>query len=207
MTAQEAISELTPGELAKPVNPELVAGMADKLWRDAAAQPGYSGLPYQASDPITAADVDAWRQANPQAYPTVAEFVKPQTMANSPFTLPTSTTPVTSADPAAPGVGTNPAASQPQQNLGTDPGIGAPSLESTPTAEQILKPIFDVMPGFKSFAMPAHTGTCPQPEFEALGQRFVMDQHCVLLDQNRSTLQAVMAAVWLLVAAFTVLRA
>ena len=207
MTAQEAINDLPPEELLKPVNPKLLAAMADEMWKDAAAQPGYNGLPYQVSDPITETEVQAWREAHPDFYPKVADLVKPQVMTDSPFTLPQSLSPVAAADPSPVQVGTNPAASQPQQNLGSDPGIGAPSLESTPTAEQILKPIFDVMPGFKSFAMPAHTGTCPQPEFEALGQRFVMDQHCVLLDQNRSTLQAVMAAVWLLVAAFIVLRA
>lgn len=208
MTAQDAIAELTPEQLAAPVNPQLVASMADKLWRDAAAQPGYTGLPYVANDPITPAEVQTWRDANPQSYPTVKELVSPQAPANSPWSLPQSSTPVSSQDTSLnPSPGTNPAASNPLQNLGPDPGIGAPTLEETPTAARILKPIFDLMPGFKSVDVGGGGGQCPKPEFDALGQHYVVDSHCGLLEQNRALLAAVMAAVWTLASVIVVLRA
>lgn len=208
LTVQQAIDKLPPAELAMPANPSLVASIADKLWRDAAAQPGYSGLPYRVDDPITETEVQTWRQANPSSYPTVQDLVKPQVSTNAPWTLPNSVTPVTSQETTAPSpsAGTNPAASNPLQNLGTDPGIGAPTLEQTPTAAQILKPIMDLMPGFKSLDV-GSTGQCPKPEFDALGQHYVVDSHCGLLEQNRALLAAVMLAVWTLASAVVVLRA
>ncbi|PLY44075.1 hypothetical protein CSZ94_06935 [Janthinobacterium sp. ROICE36] len=80
-------------------------------------------------------------------------------------------------------------------------------MEETPTAESILKPLMDLMPGFKNFAVPQHSGVCPKPEFAIFGKRIIMDSQCNLAEQNRSALFAVMAAVWALSAAFIVLRA
>ncbi len=207
IAVQTAVDSLTAAELAKPLNPQLVATIADKAWADAAAKPGYNGLPYIASDPITAADADAWRAANPQNWPTVQEFVKPQTMTNTPFSVPTAPAPVTTQDPSAPAQGTNPGAANPVENLGIDPGIGAPVLETTPTVDQILKPIFDLMPSFRTFTTPSHSAVCPKPAFDIFGAHIVMDSQCTIAESTRSTLYSVMLAVWAIAAAFIILRA
>lgn len=212
MTTQAAIDQLPQTEKAKPLNPEIIAAIANRAWQQAATQPGYQGLPYQASDPITAADAAAWQAANPNAWPSVGDFVAPQPApsggtAASPWQLPTSTSPVTTSDPSTSGsTSTNPGTGS-QLNLGPDPGIGSPSLEQTPTATQILDPIFKLMPDLRSYVVPSHSGVCPKPSMTLWGKSLVLDGHCTLLDQNRQAIYAVMAAVWLMVALFIILAA
>ncbi len=206
-TPQQAIDALTDAEKAKPLNPDLLAASANLVWQKASAAPGYDGIPYSPADPITSADALKWKNANQTTYPTVGDFVAPQPAANAPWSMPVSPT-ATTHDPAAkPGTATNPAAANPIQNLGSDPNIGAPAMEETPTAENILKPVMDLMPGFKSFVVPSHSGVCPKPEFTVFGQHIIMDSQCNLAEQNRSALFAVMAAVWALCATFIVLKA
>ncbi|WP_170252953.1 hypothetical protein [Vogesella mureinivorans] len=207
VSIQQAIDNLSSEERAKPLNPEIVAPLADKLWRDAAAQPGYSGVPYLANDPITSADVEAWRQANPQGWPSVSDFIAPQPVSNSPWKLPATPTATTQDPTIATSPSTNPAANNPQQNLGSDPGIGSPNLETTPTAQQILQPILDLLPDFRSFVMPSHQAACPKATFDAFGRSMTMDVHCKISEEQRAALQAVMVAVWGLAAAFIILRA
>jgi hypothetical protein len=210
---QSAVNNIPAADLAKPADSSFMAALINQLWKNAAQQPGYSGAPYVATDPVTAADVAAWQASNPSAYPTVGDLVSPQpapsgATAAQPFSLPLSTTPVAQEDPATQTqTGTNPAASNPLQNLGTDPGIGAPTLETTPTAQAILAPILNLMPSLKNFVVPNHTAQCPKPTIAIFGKSIVMDAHCNLLDGVRNTLFAVMAFVWLIAAMFIVLRA
>lgn len=206
-TFQEAIDTLSTDEKAKPLNPELVAAIANRVMQQAAAQPGYAGVPVPLSDPVTSADVQAWRADNPASYPTVGDAVSPQPLANSPYSLP-SGAPQAQQDPAIdlnPVV--NPAASSPQVNLGADPGIGAPGLEEIPTAAQILAPLLGMFPDFRGYVVPDHNAVCPAPSGDLFGQSFVLDGHCNLLDGVRPTLTLVMAAVWLMLSTFVVLRA
>lgn len=114
-TAQQAIQSLTASQLAQPVNPQLLAQIADAGWRTASAQPGYQGIPYDASNPVTQADATAWQQANPQSWPTVADVVKPMPAPTGgtkadPFVIPTPSAPPT-----------------------TDPGDGGTTPPSTET--------------------------------------------------------------------------
>ncbi|TWC67391.1 virulence factor TspB C-terminal domain-related protein [Herbaspirillum sp. SJZ099] len=48
---------LAPGMLREPVPPVLLATVVDKLWERAAAQPDYDGLPYEAANPVSEADI------------------------------------------------------------------------------------------------------------------------------------------------------
>ncbi|MGX7005134.1 virulence factor TspB C-terminal domain-related protein [Caballeronia sp. KNU42] len=50
-------SSITSSMLSQPVSQPLLADMANQLWRDAAAQPGYNGEPYSPANPITAQDI------------------------------------------------------------------------------------------------------------------------------------------------------
>ncbi|MCL2658825.1 MAG: hypothetical protein FWD62_15725 [Betaproteobacteria bacterium] len=207
VTAQEAIDALPEAELSKQLNPQLLASLADKMWRDAAALPGYSGLPYVATDPITATEVETWLKAHPELWPTVRDFVRPQPSTDFPWKLPSVST-ATTQDPAAPSTpSTNPGASNPLENLGPDPGIGAPSLESTPTAQQILQPLLDLLPDFRRYVVPSHQATCPKPTFDVFGKEIVMEAHCTIAEDQRSALYAIMAAVWAMTAVFIILRA
>jgi hypothetical protein len=201
-----AVSNIPAADLQKQVSPDLLANIANAAWRNAASQPNYSGVPYAVADPITADEVNTWKASNPDRYPTVSDAAAPQDSANSPWQLPVS--PTATTQPAAyPSTGSNPASSQPLENLGPDPGVGAPTLEQTPTADEILKPVFDLLPGFKNYTVPTHSAECPKPQFHLFDQDFVMDAQCTIAENNRSTIAALMMAVWAILACFIVLRA
>lgn len=213
-TLQTAINDLPAADKTKPLNPAIVAALADQAWKNAAAQPGYDGLPYVASNPITAPDAAKWKQANPQSWPSVSDFVNPQPSPNggtsaSPYVLPNTSTPVSSYNPAtqSQSTSTNPASSNTLQNLGPDPGIGSPSLEATPTAQSILAPILGLLPDLRSFSAPSQSGVCPKPTIDLWNKHLVLDGHCALLDNNAGAIQAVMALVWVLIAMFIILAA
>jgi len=211
-TVSDAAAALTDAQKAQPLNPQMIADLANDFWKTAAAAPGYTGLPYDATNPVTAADAATWQAANTASWPTVGDFVAPQATpsggtAASPFTLPTASTPVATADPAAvASPGTN-ASTEPLENLGPDPGIGAPALESIPTAQQILQPLLNLFPTLTNFVVPNHNATCPTWSFSVFNHDIAMTQHCALFEKIRPTLYAAMALVWVLVALFIVLAA
>jgi len=208
----QAISDVPAVERVKPLNPLIVADIADAMWREAAAAPGYAGIPYDASDPITATDAATYQAAHPNTWPTVGDFISPQTAptgapANSPFVLPTSPTPVQTQDPSTPPqTGTNPS-TEPLENLGPDPGIGAPSIEPIPTAQQILQPLLNLFPTLRNFVVPNHNAVCPKWSVHLFDRDVQLQDHCPMLEQARPTAQATMAAVWILIALFIVLAA
>lgn len=206
MSMQAAIDQLSDGEKAKALNPALVAGIANQAWEKAAQAPGYQGLPYSYNDPITAADAAAWQSSNPGSWPSVGDFVTPfpngstgTSPSNPPFTLPK---PGEAVNPVNPGTGS-------QVNLGSDPGIGAPTLEPTPTGAQILAPITGLMPDLKNFQVPSHQGECPKPEFDiaVLHTHVRMDAHCTLFEGVRGLLYNGSLVAWIIAALFIVLSA
>lgn len=209
LTPQQAINNLTDEELDKPLNPALVAALANLAWQQAAQEPGYDGLPYPQADPLTASDVAPWVQANPERAPTVRDFVSPNPAPNSnsnPWALPSNPSAPNQA-PAAPNQNTaNPGAENPTANLGPDPGIGAPTLEAIPTAQQIAQPILDMLPDLRGYTPSSYTGECPRPTIELYGTH-VLDAHCSLIDDNKAIIQAAMLLAWALIALFIVLSA
>jgi hypothetical protein len=195
-----AVASLPADEPSKPVNPALLASLANTAWQKAAAAPGYAGLPYDAADPVTQADVSAYQAQNQASYPTVGDFVAPQVApsgagAGAPFSLPNSGT----GGDAAPSTPTNPS-TEPLTNLGPDPGIGLPTLEAVPTVAQILDPIFSLFPSLRSFTVPQHSSTCPTGTLNLFGHTQSFNAHCDLLEGVRSILLTVMSFVWAFVA-------
>lgn len=200
------VSNVPQADMSLPASPQLLAQAVNNAWQRAAAQPGYQGMPFIASDPVTAADVSAWQSASPASYPTVGDMlspaVNPATSAVAPLAAPGS-----QVQPGVnPGTSTAPSGT-PQVNLGTDPVVPLPTLEATPTAQMILNPLLGLFPDLKSFVVPSHSSQCPKPSLSLFGRTMVMDGHCVLLDSVQPTLYAVMAAVWLMVAMFIILAA
>src|SRR5262249_49050507 len=47
----------TTAMMQQPFPQQLTASLADQLWKNAAAQPGYDGYPYDATNPVSQADV------------------------------------------------------------------------------------------------------------------------------------------------------
>lgn len=190
---------LPAAALAAPISDNSLAQVTDALYKQAAAQIGYSGIPYSMVDPVGATDAATWKAANPSAVPTMADVLSPigsavalpdPTAATSGSTTPTTLTPT-------------------PVDLGVDPGVAQPGLETTPTAAQILAPVLGLLPTLKSFVVPSHTATCPRPTASVWGKTLTLSGHCDLLDAPavHDTLYAVMALVWTMVGLFIVLKA
>lgn len=155
----EAVSKLSSEQRTMPVNPQIVAALADSAWKQAASQPGYAGLPYDASNPISAADAAALQQSSPTTWPTVGDVVSPQensTGGGSPWSLPDSNA---STPPAAGG------------NAGGDP-----PTETGPTIDWTIPSFGDQIPkqsvvsSFVPTVFAAPTG-CPAPiTFQMFGK-------------------------------------
>lgn len=209
-------------ELTAQISAESLANIVNTQWQLAATQNGYSGLPYSATQPITAGEVQQWINENPSAAPIFNDLLTP---ASNP-----GTTTVIISPTVSPGVdpGTSPG-TNPSTGIGTDvnvvntpnvnvindvsvdfgpnPGIGSPSLENTPTAQMILQPLLDLFPSLRNFVVPPHSSECPKPSISIFGKSIVMDAHCTVTEAVRPTLYAVMALVWILIAMFIILAA
>lgn len=60
-----------------PVASETLAKVVDTAWRRAASRPGYEGVPYSVTRPVTSAEVDSWAKANPELVPRVEDLFRP----------------------------------------------------------------------------------------------------------------------------------
>jgi hypothetical protein len=206
-----AISHIPSTDLDKPLNPAIIAGIANRTWQQTASQPGYDGLPYPASNPITPAEVITWTTANPTYVPTIRDFTAPNPVTTSnpsPWALPVNPiAPVTTPANVPNANTTNPASTNPLQNLGPDPATPQPNLEPTPTAPQILAPILSMLPSLRSFNATGQTGTCPKPTFDLVGKTIHMEAHCSVIDSIKPMLQAAMTFAWAAIALFIILSA
>lgn len=199
-TVPAAVQNVPDAELAKPVSDVMLAAAVNAAWKSMAAETP-NALPWSATDPVTPADVAEWKAANPSAVPNVGDALGPVAApegASVPISSP-GTAPATGPAPT-PGQGT-------QVDLGPNPNIGAPSLETTPTAQQILEPLLNLFPDLRTFAVPSHSSQCPEGNFSALGATYTIDSQCQLIESNRALIEAAMLLVWGLVSVFIVLRA
>ncbi|WP_367848752.1 hypothetical protein [Rhodoferax sp. WC2427] len=211
LTPQQATNDIPAVDLEKKLNPAIVAALVNKAWQQAAAQPGYDGLPYPQSKPITATEAATWTAQNPDYAPTIRDFTAPNpatTASPQPWALPQNPTAATTTPATTPNANTtNPAASNAQENLGADPAIGAPTLEQTPTAQMILQPILDLLPDLKNFSPTMASGICPRPTLNLFGHTQTFEAHCAILDNNRDVIRAAMVLAFTLSALLIILSA
>ena len=156
----DAVAALSETDKATPLNPEVIAKIADAIWRKAASQPGYVGVPYDATNPITTSDAAAIQQSNPQNWPTVGDATAPQQApagqaASQPWTLPNS-----AAEPVV-NPGTTPA--QPTPASGLDWAIPG-------TSETIERKVFQI--NYSPVGFKVASG-CPAPiEYRMFEQNY-----------------------------------
>lgn len=210
LTLAQAVAALTAAQKQQPVSYAAMALLINQMWKKAAAEPGYAGVPYSVTSPVTATQVQEWAQANSSSYPTVESLTSSVTSGATGFSPSTSTSTGTALNPAT--SETAPTATQPstqpsQINLGPDPNIGSPTLEGTPTAQMILAPLVALFPDLKAYNVPGHSGACPKPTFFVFGTSIVMDQHCTIFEQQRAAMYAAGLLAFTLVALFIVLSA
>lgn len=222
-----ATKNVPDSEKAQPINPELAANTVNALWQQASQLPGFQGVPYDPSNPVTTQDATDWQNANPSYTPTVGDALGVGTgsgtqgqanVGGSVGSLPIHNTPGVS-DPTPgvnPGTGTGTgtgtqcgAPGQPacKVDLGPDPNTSQPSLENTPTIQMILGPVLNILPGFSSWHVPAHSAVCPTATFAMFDHTYTMDQHCTIFEQNRSVISAGFSLLFALAAVFIVLTA
>lgn len=189
----DAINDISPADLAKPLSPALLSEIVNQLWLDASMQPGYDGVPYPGWNVIDQWALRDWLNQNPDLWPTLNEFVQPlpqPSVAPEHWQIP-------EMAPETP----------PVLDLGPDPGIPQPFLEPAPTAEMIINPLRDLFPDLQAYEVDMNAGECPRPNFDAFGATYSVHFHCDLFEQNRSVLAAVMLAAFSLSSLFIVLRA
>lgn len=217
-TIAKIVAQLPAAELAKPADATTIAILANNLWQATAAKPGYQGIPYSVTYPVTVADAQAVQDANPTTWPTNADLVSPvapgagqEVNINPEYNPGTSPNP----NPVPTGTANVNVVNTPNVNVanpvkidwGANPNVESPSLEATPTASMILSPLVNLMPSLRNFVVPSHSSVCPTPTFNLFNTVIVMDAQCSVLDGVRPTLAAAMAFVWLMLGTFIVLRA
>lgn len=193
---QSAITALTPEEKAQPLDPATIANMINAMGQQIQTDPTYTGPPIP---PITP---DTVKQATQGlSPPTVGDMVAPITPSSvqyDPTISPTSTNGATNT-PFAPAASTTPTTSSTptvKVDFGPDPGIGKPDMESVPTASMILSPILNMLPGFKTWTVPTHSGVCPVAEFDAFNRHYVMNSQCTIFEQIRPYFTPISIAAW-----------
>lgn len=197
-TLNDAVSKLQPSDLSQRADPELLAAIANKIWQQAAQQPGYVGAPYDAANPVTAADVLADIAAGLYPHPTVADLltlVSPN--AQTPPRLDPGATPVDATDPA----------NTVTVDFGPNPGIQQPTLDEPPTGSTIVAQVMGLLPSLSGFQMPAHTSTCSAPTFTFFNSTQTMQPMCDLLEQQRVLLSTIFSAMWGIASLAMVLKA
>ncbi|MDE9555409.1 hypothetical protein KKJ06_08150 [Xenorhabdus bovienii] len=187
---QEAVSTLTENDFKQPLNPQIVADIANNVWSLASQGAGYAGVPYSPSYEATVSDVNAASSTKP----SVGDLVVP----DGQFGNDTSTNL---------GIDPNPVIGGDSSVIGTDPVIGSPSVDSPYTAKQVIAPIEDSMPFLRNLELPVKSATCPTYSFEFNGKNFVADVHCDLIEQYKTLIQLISSICWSLVALRMILSA
>jgi len=217
-----AAAGVSAGDAAEPLTPQIIAAELNALWSQAAALPGFSGLPFPVGAPVSNADATATQSAVGTSWPTVGDFTGPAS-ANpgagaSPFGFTVGGTVTSTGTVAGSGTGAGtttvtPAAtatdpgSGAQVNLGPDPGIGLPTLEQTPSASMILAPILGLLPDLRTYGMPSHTSVCPEPSITLFDQVITVTTQCDLAEQLRPKIYSTFVLAFTLAALFIVLTA
>lgn len=218
--AQAQVS-VSPADLVRPANPQLVADMVNKVWQNLPVQPGV--VPYDPANPVKVADVQALDAyaATPANISTGSQAIAQITVADlvlggglNPVTgVATISVPGSVGQSATSGIKTT------QTTVTTNTAQGstsstdstsiidwgtfvAPNVES-PSIESILDPLFNMFPEWKTFAFPPHVSTCPKPQFSLPGtvlngHTINFHQMCDFLDYSntRSFMEAAFAVAW-----------
>lgn len=213
----EALDELLalpPEKLDEPLNDAMLAGLANSIHAAATAELPHDEetyYPWAPSQPLVRpADVERIFAENPTlvrpAVRDLAEAIAPPSATDVPLPVPEQYQPInTTPTPEDPPV--TPPSGNVIVDLGPDPGVGAPGLESIPTAQMIIEPLLSLFPELRGADFGVAAGECPKMSFELFGREHVMDSHCGLLEQNRASIGLISTLMWSILGLAIVLRA
>lgn len=185
----QAVGGISEGERQLTVSPEVMATIANNVWKQASEQAGYDGIPYSESYPITKNDVATLGSNSP----SVGDFVMPDSSLGTDPEPDTGTTPDTSTGDGS--------------VIGTNPEVEPPSLDDVYTGRQVMQPIMDSMPFLRDFQLPERTAVCPTYSFDWNGKTFVADVHCILIDKFKHIIYMICMFSWSFIGIRIVLEA
>lgn len=164
MSVDAAIAAIPAADLAKPLSPQVVADLANALWEQASEQPGYQGVPYPSTAPITSGDITTANGPDTAAgWPSVGTAVAPVTAptgGGNPYAIP-----VTTGSPTG---GTGPASGASGTSPSNAPGLcdEFPSIIACQTPGSASAPDLPSSSGSVSVSpvtVGASDGVCPSP--------------------------------------------
>ncbi len=210
--AIEQLMRLPDEKLDQPLSDVWLAGLANSAHKAATdelkGEPGY--WPWAPSQPLVRpSDVSKVFAENPGlSRPTIrdlTEAIAPPAATVVPLPMPEQYLPTDGTTTPPVVIPGNPDGAQ--VDWGPDPNVGAPPLEKIPTAQMILEPILNIYPELKNASFSGSVGVCPIGEISLFDTAYVMDHHCVLMEENRALIQLAMILSWSITALFIVLRA
>ncbi|MEG0488068.1 MAG: hypothetical protein RR575_09045 [Acinetobacter sp.] len=178
-----ALDDLKNSEL----DPDLLAKMMNELLLDASSQPDYAGVPFSPSNPITKSEIN-------KVYPNsgkLNDFDLMYPAQNSPSGNININPP--SSKPESPPSGSG---GKVEVDWGKYPEAVEPSLESPPTASEILAPLLDLFPFLKDFSTTRKAYACPTVSFNVFSKHTVIDSHCELIEKNKKLIQLISLIIW-----------
>lgn len=183
------------GHSDEPLPVGTVSNLLNNIAGQAITGDNYKGIPLDR--PFTPAEITA--AANAAGVPLTKDILY------QPISVPTTwTNAIPDVDnPDRPGTVTGDVT----VDLGENPNTPAPSLDTPPTGEEILKPITELMPDIKNLNIAAKDVQCPKWEFELWEKKYSFDSHCTLLEKIRPVLKAVFLLIWGLVSLRIILSA
>lgn len=209
-----AETEIPDSVATEALDPDLLANALNAAWQKAAAQPGYNGEPYDATNPVTGDEVSQVAQET-GGMPTVGDFISPVVDGDNGLVQAGSSgtgsfagsivLPVAAAAAAGTGTGSgSPSGTgtggvvSPNLSCGL-PGTpacevdwgstgGGPSDPTAPTMSSILSPVFNLFPGLRHWVAPVHSSTCPTPSFSFFGSQVSFSPVCSMLSQYSGTI-------------------
>ncbi|MEX3954722.1 virulence factor TspB C-terminal domain-related protein [Trinickia sp. EG282A] len=191
---------ITSSMLSQPLPAALTAQMANQLWQNAAAKPGYVGEPYSSTNPITEADV-----GSASVHPTFGDLVEGLPAPSGSTTVPIAPTGITPVTNPGTGTGTGTGITSPASSVdpcAIDPSASACApLGSAPAAPPI--PTSSTSVAMSPWSVGPADGACPSPKtFEVFGSSYSLafDPLCSLVQSIRPVVLALCA----LAAAFIV---
>jgi hypothetical protein len=155
----------TSAMMQQPFPQQLTASLADQLWKNAAAQPGYDGYPYDATNPVSQADVatspvsPTWNDvldSLPRPVGSTSVPIDTNPIPNTPYNPGQTTTPT---NPASGTTGTTP--TQDPCQLEPNASACAP-LGTAPAAPPI--PTSSASVSMAPWNIGAADGVCPAPQ-------------------------------------------
>lgn len=199
-TPQQAYDMLPQNAKDAPLSSELASELLNRLWKEASKQPDYSGVPWSAQRPVAPEDFQPYKNSESSAWPKTSDLVGTPTTPQNPIATPF---------PNANQISTPTSTTGTSSNLGVDPGVGLPTLESPPT--NLFKPISDLFQPWMSWQVPNHSAVCPtwQATPSISGHFFSIDlsYHCTFAEQYRTLIYAAALAGWMVIAVFIILSA